>query len=83
MAAEAEERWNKLARIEEKFYKQKSCIRWLQVGDQNKKFFHCFVQTRAARNTIRSLVNDQGEVLTSLSDIKKEAISCFQTFLQS
>ena len=82
-AAAAEEKWNRLARVEEKFYMQKSCVRWLQVGDQNTRFFHSVVQTRAARNTIRSLVNGQGEVLTSDQDIKKEAVSHFQTFLQS
>ena len=83
LAAEAEERWSKLARIEEKFFKQKSCIRWLQVGDRNTIFFHRMVQTRAAKNTIRSLVNAHGEVLTSQADIKKEAVTYFQTFLQS
>ncbi|KAH0854243.1 hypothetical protein HID58_090081, partial [Brassica napus] len=36
-AAEAADRWNALARVEEKFYKQKSCVRWLSVGDQNTK----------------------------------------------
>ena len=82
-AAAAEEKWNRLARIEEKFYMQKSCVRWLQVGDQNTRFFHSVVQARAARNTIRSLVNGQGIVLTSDQDIKKEAVSHFQTFLQS
>ena len=81
--AAAKEKWNRLARIEEKFYMQKSCVRWLQVGDQNTRFFHSVVQARAARNTIRSLVNGQGIVLTSDQDIKKEAVSHFQTFLQS
>lgn len=80
--AEAEERWIKLARIEEKFYRQKSCVRWLQAGDQCTKFFHSVVETRAAKNTIRSLVNAQGEVLTSLHDIKKEVVSHFQNFTQ-
>lgn len=41
------------------------------------------VQTRAARNTIRSLVNSQGILLTSQQDIKNEAVSYFQNFLQS
>lgn len=41
------------------------------------------VQTGAARNMIRSLVNTQGEVLTSQQDIKNEAVSYFQNFLQS
>lgn len=82
-AAEAEVKWSRLARIEEKFYRQKSCVRWLEAGDQNTRFFHSMVQTRAARNMIRSLVNGQGDVLTSDHDIKKEAVSHFQTFLQS
>ena len=80
--AEAAERWNVLARIEEKFYRQKSCVRWLTAGDQNTTFFHNMVQTRIAKNTIRSLVTAQGEVLTTLSDIKKEAVSHFQSFMQ-
>ena len=80
--AEAAERWNVLARIEEKFYRQKSCVRWLTAGDQNTTFFHNMVQTKIAKNTIRSLVTAQGEVLTTLSDIKKEAVSHFQSFLQ-
>ena len=42
-AAVAEERWTKLARIEEKFFRQKSCVRWLQVGDNNTRFFHSIV----------------------------------------
>lgn len=41
------------------------------------------MQIRAARNTIRSLTNAHGEVLASLPDIKREAVSHFQTFLQS
>lgn len=81
-AAAAAERWNRLARIEEKFSRQKSCVKWLQAGDQNTKFFHAVVQTKAARNTIRVLINEQGEVLTSLSDIKREAVNHFQSFLQ-
>lgn len=40
------------------------------------------VQTRIAKNTIRSLTTEQGEVLTSLPDIKREAVAHFQTFLQ-
>lgn len=55
-AAVASDRWNKLARIEEKFFRQKSCIRWLGAGDQNTVVFHRAVQTRTSRNTIKRLV---------------------------
>ncbi|KAH0913954.1 hypothetical protein HID58_028400 [Brassica napus] len=81
-AAVASDRWNKLARIEEKFFRQKSCIRWLGAGDQNTVVFHRAVQTRTSRNTIKRLVNEAGETLTKLSDIKKEAVQHFQRFLQ-
>lgn len=38
-AADASDHWNKLASIEEKFYRQNSCIRWLGAGDHNSVFF--------------------------------------------
>lgn len=37
--SEAAARWQILARIEEKFYRQKSCVRWLQAGYQNTILF--------------------------------------------
>ena len=82
-AAEASDRWNKLANIEEKFFRQKSCIRWLGAGDHNTVFFHRAVQTRSSRNTITFLVNEAGTTLTKLTDIKKEAVLHFQRFLQT
>lgn len=82
-AAEASTRWNKLAAIEEKFYRQKAGIKWLGAGDQNTVFFHRAVQTRTSRNTIKSLTTEAGDTLTDLSDIKKEAVQHFQKFLQS
>ena len=51
-------------------------------GSQHS-FLPRMVQTRIARNTIRSLTTEQGTVLTSTVDIKKEAVSHFQRFLQS
>lgn len=73
-AAEATDRWTKLAYIEEKFFRQKSFIRWLVAGDQNTVFFHRAVLTRSSRNTIKRLVTEAGLTLTKLSDIKQEAV---------
>ncbi|KAH0898700.1 LOW QUALITY PROTEIN: hypothetical protein HID58_048268, partial [Brassica napus] len=81
--SEASDCWQKRAKIEEKFWLQKSCIRWLQAGDQNTVFYHRYVQTRTARNTIRRLITETGEVLTGAVDIKREAVAHFQRFLQS
>ncbi|KAH0914337.1 hypothetical protein HID58_028783 [Brassica napus] len=82
-AAAASDRWNKLASIEEKFFRQKSCIRWLRAGDHNTGFFHRAVQTRSSRNTISFLVTEAGTTLTKLTDIKREAVLHFQRFLQT
>ncbi|KAH0898499.1 hypothetical protein HID58_048067 [Brassica napus] len=73
-AAESSDRWNKLSNIEEKFFRQKSCVRWLGAGDQNTVFFHRAVQTRSSRNTIKRLVNGARETLTKMCDIKREAV---------
>ena len=76
-AAESSDRWNKLSSIKEKFFRQKSCVRWLGAGDQNTVFFHRAVQTRSSRNTIKILVNGAGETLTKMCDIKRKQFSIF------
>ncbi|WZZ77741.1 hypothetical protein YC2023_098313 [Brassica napus] len=82
-AAVASDRWNKLARIEEKFFRQKSCIRWLAAGDLNTAFFHRSVQSRASWNAIRQLQTENGEILNDPKAISREAVQHFQRFLQS
>ncbi|KAL0656100.1 hypothetical protein Bca4012_076684 [Brassica carinata] len=70
-AVVASDRWNKLARIEEKIHRQKSCIRWLQAGDLNTTFFHRSVQARASWNVIRVLQTANGEILTTTTNITR------------
>ncbi|KAH0885048.1 hypothetical protein HID58_061144, partial [Brassica napus] len=82
-AAVASDRWNKLARIEEKFFRQKSCIRCLAAGDLNTTFFHRSVQSRASWNAIRQLHTESGEILNDPTAISREAVQHFQRFLQS
>ena len=64
-ASVASDRWNRLARIEEKFYRQKSCIMWLQAGDLNTTFFHQSVQSSMSWNAIRMLKYQNGDTLTA------------------
>lgn len=79
-AAEAAERWNNWHVLrKKKTYGQKSCLRWLQAGDQNTKSYHRIAKnSRNAIDMIRSLVNAQGEVLTSHLDIKKKRFLIFR-----
>ncbi|XP_050214834.1 uncharacterized protein LOC126665939 [Mercurialis annua] len=57
---------------EESFYKQKSRIQWLQLGDSNTKYFHNSIKQRRVRNSIPVLKLDSGEQITKKEDIHKE-----------
>lgn len=70
--SKASARWQKLARIEEKFWLKKSCIRWLQAGYLNTVFYHRFVQTWTARNAIQSLTIEIGEFLLHLLTLREQ-----------
>ncbi|CAL1377214.1 unnamed protein product [Linum trigynum] len=63
-----------LQRAEESFLKQKSRQQWLNGGDSNSRFFHSVVKTRQAKNTIKQLVTDSGEVLEDIEEIGREAV---------
>lgn len=58
-----------------------------QVAEASDKwntcFFHRSVQIRDARNSIRRLLTEQWEVLTTSGDVKREAVAHFQRFLQA
>ena len=44
---------------------QKSRIWWLELGDQNIAFFHCFIHSCMSRNFVLSVVDLDGSWLTS------------------
>ena len=80
-AADAWEHWHHISGIEEQFYYQKSRVQWLGLGDRNSRFFHKVTQSRNLRNKIRRIVTGDGSILTSQTDIKREAAAHFETFL--
>lgn len=53
------------------------------LGDRNSRFFHKVTQSRNIRNTIRKIVTADGRILTSPADIKREAASHFDNFLNA
>lgn len=56
--------------IDERNLMQKNKLNWLSLGDENSKFFHCFLSAKKRRNLILGLINDQGVVTTSFKEIE-------------
>ena len=66
-----------LMQAEEGFYKQKSRIQWLREGDANTNFFHKFVAVSQSRSTITTLIDSDGNKISSHPELAKEAVSFF------
>jgi hypothetical protein len=56
---------------------------WLQVGDENTKFFHHFENGRKLSNTIWSIDRMDGSKASSFEDIAQEGTTHFEYSLQS
>ncbi|KAJ6392569.1 hypothetical protein OIU84_026820 [Salix udensis] len=54
------ENYNRLYKEEESFFKQRSRIQWLELGDRNTSFFHKSLQHRRSRNKIHRLSTPDG-----------------------
>lgn len=48
-------RWEKVADLEEKYFKEKSKLQWLNIGDRNNKYFHKAIAMIETRNSIREI----------------------------
>lgn len=79
--AEAFASWTHLAELEEGFYKQRSKLHWLQVGDQNTKIFHRATTTRKLKNEIKEIKGPSGEIFKKIYEIKNQAERFFHEFL--
>jgi hypothetical protein len=60
-----EERRNAWLRKDEQEWRLKSHALWLQVGDNNTKFFHHFSNHRRNLNTIWEIKNEEGVKVNS------------------
>lgn len=77
----AYEKWQRLAILEEEFYKQRSKLHWLEVGDGNNKVFHNAIKIREVRNGIREIVRGDGTIAKTDEAIKEEAENFFTQFM--
>lgn len=81
-ASDAWEHWHHISEIEEQLFYQKSRVQWLDLGDRNTNFYHKSCKSRYSRNAIRRLITSDGRIITESVDIKEEAVSYYENFLQ-
>ena len=74
---------NVLLKAEEKFYRQKSRVRWADVGDRNTPFYHRMVTQHASTNHIHFLKDAEDHMFFATDDIKAHAAAYFQGILGS
>ncbi|XP_019261680.1 PREDICTED: uncharacterized protein LOC109239556 [Nicotiana attenuata] len=72
------EKWDK---IEESFYKQKSRIQWLQLGDTNSAYFFASMKRRMGQNQITKLIDSKGNTLKYYKEIETEVVNFCKSFL--
>lgn len=70
-------------KVEESILKQKSRVDWLQLGDQNTRFFFSAMKQRHARNTMVTMMNEAGDFLTEPDQIQHEVLSFYKNLLGS
>lgn len=54
------ERYNKILRLEEEFWKLKSKVNWISEEDRNTTFFHTTTLNERRHNRILALLDDYG-----------------------
>ncbi|XP_043721016.1 uncharacterized protein LOC122668529 [Telopea speciosissima] len=69
--------------MEERFLKEKSRVRWLELGDGNNNFFHKSMQSRHNRNHILEVMDQTGNTLTNPKAIKEEAVLFYKKLFGS
>lgn len=70
-----------LCKDEESFYKQKSRVNWLTLGDRNTSFFHKTIMHRKHRNQIISLTDDEGNEINGKKEMGELAAEHFKGLL--
>lgn len=77
----ARKEWRYFEKTEGIFYKRKSRVRWLSLGDANTTFYHNSCIAHQARNAIRYLIDDQNQKVDEKEAVKTLAVDYFQRLL--
>ncbi|MDV3197737.1 MAG: hypothetical protein Q8879_01535 [Candidatus Phytoplasma australasiaticum] len=63
---------------EERYWREKSRVKWLKHGDQNTRFFHSKFLDKSRKNNLLKLIDNQGTSHTDAVGIAHTAISFFE-----
>lgn len=74
-------KWQMLLKAEEKFYRQKSRVKWNHLGDRDTAFYHKTVIQRAASNHIHFLRDADDGYIGSIDQIKAHSATYFENIL--
>ncbi|XP_010513460.1 PREDICTED: uncharacterized protein LOC104789451 isoform X2 [Camelina sativa] len=69
--------------MEEEYWRTKSRIQWLHVGDRNTKFFHEKTKQRRCYNRITAITDNKGIACTSEEDIYRVIVEYFESLYRS
>ena len=72
---EAKQLWNQ----EEKFWGQRSRIKWLKWGDKNSRFFHATTVQRRERNRIQRIKDDNGDWKEGQEEVPQVIVDYYQS----
>lgn len=74
---------DRLWKQEESYWKQRSMIKWLQLGDANTSFFHQSTMQQRRANKIVKLLDDNGQCVEKDHLIRKTVEEHFKTLFTS
>ncbi|XP_065622526.1 uncharacterized protein LOC136064552 [Quercus suber] len=74
---------NELLDSEEIMWHQRSKVQWLGLGDLNTKYFHTRGSDRRRRNTINSIMDENGNWHDSIDGIAEVAMSYFKNMFST
>ncbi|XP_071906092.1 uncharacterized protein [Coffea arabica] len=76
---QAQARLNRALAMEEVLWKQRSRVKWLQLGDRNTKFFHSVVKQRRMQAVIHGIQDSNHKWVTEDARIGSEAVKYFSS----
>ena len=69
--------------IEESALRQKSRIKWIQLGDENNKYISSVIKERTQKKQVRSIMSLNGQMLYDPQEIQEEFVMFYKSLMGS